>query len=50
MARGIKDLYLDPTRFAAMSKSAAERARRQVGKKHVILEELALIERLKHGL
>lgn len=50
MAEGIKALYLDPDRFAAMSSSAAERARKQVGKKHILCEELALIAGVGHGL
>lgn len=50
MAEGIKALYLDPGRFAAMSSSAAERARKQVGKNHIVREELALIAGARHGL
>jgi len=50
MAEGIKMLYLDPEKFAAMSIAAAERARKQVGKKHIVYEELALIAGVRHGL
>lgn len=50
MAEGIKALYFNPDKFAAMSISAAERARKQVGKKHIVCEELALIAGVGHGL
>jgi FkbM family methyltransferase len=50
MAEGIKMLYRDQEKFAVMSISAAERARKQVGKKHIVCEELALIAGERHGL
>jgi len=50
MAEGIKALYFDSGKFVAMSSSAAERARKQVGKQQIISEELLLITGARHGL
>jgi len=50
LARAISGLYKDEELFMRLSENSVERVRKQVGKKHIVCEELALIAGVGHGL
>jgi FkbM family methyltransferase len=45
LAQGISELYNDPDRFAALSRKAAKRVRKQSGKELVISQEISVFSR-----
>lgn len=50
LARAVSGLYKDEELFMRLSENSVERVRKQVGKKHIVCEELALIAGVGHGL
>lgn len=50
LARAVSGLYKDEELFMRLSESSVERVLKQVGKKHIVCEELALIAGVGHGL